>query len=154
MSWRLPRSSPRAFRQVAHWTRSAWWRMAPCSATGVQLRSHARSPSWSATAHPSSLARCCASTAGCKYGPREPGRTVQTVKALFKVASGPGALEVRETPAPSPRDDEVVIDVAGASICGSDLYIVQWHPMAQWTTTPVILGHEFAGVVREVGSAV
>jgi L-iditol 2-dehydrogenase len=76
------------------------------------------------------------------------------VKALFKAAPEPGALEVREVDWPRPRADEVVIDVAGASICGSDLHIVHWHPMAQWTSTPVILGHEFAGVVREVGSDV
>jgi L-iditol 2-dehydrogenase len=74
------------------------------------------------------------------------------VKALFKAAPQPGALEIREVPAPLPRADEVVIDVAGASICGSDLHIAHWHPMAQWTSTPVILGHEFAGVVREVGA--
>jgi L-iditol 2-dehydrogenase len=76
------------------------------------------------------------------------------VKALFKAAPRPGALEIREMPPPAPRADEVVIDVASASICGSDLHIAQWHPMAQWTSTPVILGHEFGGVVRTVGSSV
>jgi L-iditol 2-dehydrogenase len=76
------------------------------------------------------------------------------MKALFKAAPEPGALELREIDRPSPRADEVVIDVAGASICGSDLHIAQWHPMAQWTVTPVIMGHEFGGVIREVGSEV
>ncbi|HEY1291631.1 MAG TPA: alcohol dehydrogenase catalytic domain-containing protein [Chloroflexota bacterium] len=76
------------------------------------------------------------------------------MKALFKAAPQPGALEIREVARPEPRADEVVIDVAGASICGSDLHIVHWHPMAQWTSTPVILGHEFGGFVREVGSEV
>jgi L-iditol 2-dehydrogenase len=76
------------------------------------------------------------------------------VKALFKAAPQPGALELRDTPRPTPAPDEVVIDVAGASICGSDLHIALWHPMAQWTRPPVIMGHEFAGIVREVGSAV
>jgi L-iditol 2-dehydrogenase len=76
------------------------------------------------------------------------------VKALFKAAPRPGALEIREVDPPAPRADEVVIDVAGASICGSDLHIAHWHPMAQWTSTPVILGHEFGGVVRKVGSEV
>jgi len=47
-----------------------------------------------------------------------------------------------------------VVQVAGASICGSDLHMAEWHPMARWMKTPVILGHEFAGVVAEVGSAV
>jgi 2-desacetyl-2-hydroxyethyl bacteriochlorophyllide A dehydrogenase len=76
------------------------------------------------------------------------------MKALFKAAPRPGALELRDVPRPEPRDDEVIIDVAGASICGSDLHISLWHPMAQWTRTPVIMGHEFAGVVSAVGSAV
>jgi L-iditol 2-dehydrogenase len=76
------------------------------------------------------------------------------MKALFKAAPQPGALEIRETPRPTPMADEVVIDVAGASICGSDLHMAEWHPMARWMKTPVILGHEFAGVVREIGSDV
>lgn len=76
------------------------------------------------------------------------------MKALFKAAPQPGALELRDIQRPVPRADEVVLDVAGASICGSDLHIAQWHPMAQWTTTPVIMGHEFAGVIREIGSDV
>jgi 2-desacetyl-2-hydroxyethyl bacteriochlorophyllide A dehydrogenase len=76
------------------------------------------------------------------------------VKALLKAAPQPGALELRDVPRPTPRPDEVIIEVAGASICGSDLHIAHWHAMAQWTKTPVILGHEFAGIVSEIGSAV
>jgi L-iditol 2-dehydrogenase len=77
-----------------------------------------------------------------------------SMKALFKAAPQPGALELREIERPSPRADEVVIDIAGASICGSDLHIAEWHPMAQWTVTPVIMGHEFAGVISEIGAHV
>ncbi|MDQ6672319.1 MAG: alcohol dehydrogenase catalytic domain-containing protein [Chloroflexota bacterium] len=76
------------------------------------------------------------------------------MKALVKLEPRAGALELRDVPTPTPRADEVVLEVAGASICGSDLHIAHWHPMAQWTKTPVILGHEFAGIVSEVGSAV
>ncbi len=76
------------------------------------------------------------------------------MKALFKAAPQPGALEIRELPRPRPAADEVVVDVAGASICGSDLHIALWHPMARWTRPPVIMGHEFAGIVAEVGPAV
>jgi L-iditol 2-dehydrogenase len=72
----------------------------------------------------------------------------------MKVAPAPGALEIREVPRPEPRPDEVVVQVAGASICGSDLHMAEWHPMARWMKTPVILGHEFAGVITDVGSAV
>ena len=77
-----------------------------------------------------------------------------TMKALVKTAPRPGALELQQVDRPVPRDDEVVVEVAGASICGSDLHIAQWHPMAQWTTVPVIMGHEFGGFLRSVGAAV
>ena len=76
------------------------------------------------------------------------------MKALVKTAPRPGALELQDLPRPRPRDDEVVLEVAGASICGSDLHIARWHPMARWTSTPVVLGHEFAGYVRDVGALV
>jgi L-iditol 2-dehydrogenase len=76
------------------------------------------------------------------------------MKALMKVEPAPGALEIRDAPRPTPRADEVVIQVAAASICGSDLHMADWHPMARWMKTPVILGHEFAGIITEVGAAV
>src|SRR5437764_3489630 len=76
------------------------------------------------------------------------------MRALMKVAPQPGALEIREVPRPEPRSDEVVIDIAGASICGSDLHMAEWHPMARWMKTPVILGHEIAGTVVETGADV
>ena len=72
----------------------------------------------------------------------------------MKVEPAPGALEIRDAPRPSPRPDEVVLDVSAASICGSDLHMAEWHPMARWMKTPVILGHEFAGIVTDVGADV
>ncbi len=76
------------------------------------------------------------------------------MKALLKAEPKPGALEIRDVARPTPKPDEVVIQVAGASICGSDLHMAEWHPMAQWMKTPVILGHEFSGIVSDVGSDV
>jgi L-iditol 2-dehydrogenase len=76
------------------------------------------------------------------------------MKALMKVEPAPGALEIRDAPRPDPRPDEVVLEVAAASICGSDLHMAEWHPMARWMKTPVILGHEFSGVVTQVGTEV
>jgi L-iditol 2-dehydrogenase len=76
------------------------------------------------------------------------------MRALMKVAPEPGALEIRDVPRPTPLPDEVVVQVAGASICGSDLHMAEWHPMARWMKTPVIMGHEFAGVVSDVGASV
>jgi L-iditol 2-dehydrogenase len=73
------------------------------------------------------------------------------MKALVKAAPAPGALELQDVPAPRPRAQEVLLDVASASICGSDLHMAEWHPMARWMKTPVILGHEIAGTVVETG---
>jgi S-(hydroxymethyl)glutathione dehydrogenase/alcohol dehydrogenase len=50
-----------------------------------------------------------------------------------------------------PRADEVLVKVAASGICHTDLSVVQArlpHP------PPVVLGHEAAGIVEEVGSAV
>ncbi len=73
------------------------------------------------------------------------------MKALVKAAPAPGALELQDVPAPRPRVHEVLLSVASASICGSDLHMAEWHPMARWMKTPVILGHEIAGTVVETG---
>ena len=74
------------------------------------------------------------------------------MKALMKVAKGPGQIEVRDIPVPTiPQDDWVLIQVKAAGVCGTDLHI--WHDQfAYWP--PVVLGHEFSGVIVETGRAV
>jgi L-iditol 2-dehydrogenase len=73
------------------------------------------------------------------------------MQAVVKVDRGPGLVELREVPQPQPGSGEVLIEVAAAAICGSDLHIYNnAHPY--WP--PVILGHEFAGTVRAVGDGV
>lgn len=74
------------------------------------------------------------------------------MKALVKTAKGPGNIEVRDVPVPAVRaDDWVLIRVKAAGVCGTDLHI--WHDQFQYWP-PVILGHEFAGVIVETGKAV
>ncbi|NLB54278.1 MAG: alcohol dehydrogenase catalytic domain-containing protein [Lentisphaerae bacterium] len=73
--------------------------------------------------------------------------------ALVKHTEGAGNLELREVPEPFPASDEVKIKVKAASICGSDLHIKNWDigiPMR----LPVIPGHEFTGIVTEIGENV
>ncbi len=62
-------------------------------------------------------------------------------------------VEWLEVPAPVCKDGEVLIRVSYGSICGSDQHIHkgEFHPR---TKTPMIMGHEFAGVVAEVGEGV
>lgn len=56
---------------------------------------------------------------------------------------------------PQPGPDEVLIKVTKASICGTDKHIYDWDGWASKNIVPpLILGHEFVGIVSEIGSAV
>jgi len=73
------------------------------------------------------------------------------MKAVVKYGKGKGLVEIREVPEPKAKDDEVLIEVKAVSVCGSDLHIYHdAHPY--WP--PVILGHEFSGVIVETGKGV
>lgn len=68
------------------------------------------------------------------------------------VIEEPGALEVREVPDPVARAGEVVVAVRACGICGTDLHVAagEFGP----TRYPITPGHEFAGVIAEVGPGV
>ena len=69
----------------------------------------------------------------------------------MKTARGVGNLELRELEIPKPKRDAVLIEVAAAGICGTDIHIK--HDQTFYTP-PVVLGHEYSGTVVEVGSDV
>jgi L-iditol 2-dehydrogenase len=71
--------------------------------------------------------------------------------ALVKFAAGEGHVEIREVPEPGCGDDLVKIAVAQTGICGTDLHVLQGTFRSY---PPVIMGHEFAGTVAEVGRGV
>jgi alcohol dehydrogenase, propanol-preferring len=63
-------------------------------------------------------------------------------------------LELVDRPAPTPGPRQVVIEVRAAGLCHSDIGIIDG-PGAGWISQcPIVLGHEVAGVVRELGSDV
>ncbi len=71
--------------------------------------------------------------------------------AVRKRSAEPG-LVLDELPVPTPADDEVLVRVEAASVCGTDLHIFRWDDWArQRIKPPLTLGHEFAGTVVEVG---
>lgn len=75
------------------------------------------------------------------------------VLALVKYGKGPGETELREVPVPEIGDDDLLIEVMAAGICGSDIaYDAGLHP--NQLNCPVILGHEFSGRVAKAGSRV
>ena len=67
------------------------------------------------------------------------------------VISGVGQVEVTTVDDPAPGRRQVVVDVSACGLCGTDLHILQGEFAP---TLPVIPGHEFAGVVAEIGSDV
>lgn len=73
------------------------------------------------------------------------------MRALMKVAKGVGNVELRTVDVPEIGPDEVLVAVKYVGICGSDVHIYHdTHP----NVPPVILGHEFSGVISQVGSNV
>ncbi|MGC9455511.1 MAG: zinc-dependent alcohol dehydrogenase [Phycisphaerae bacterium] len=68
------------------------------------------------------------------------------------VMTQPGRIEVRDVPAPSVGRGEVLIRVRIIGVCGSDVHV--WHGTHPYTGYPVVQGHEFAGVVEQVGDGV
>ena len=77
---------------------------------------------------------------------------MNTMKALVKTAKSVGNIELQDRPVPQiARPDEVLIEVKAAGICGTDIHILHDN-FPYWP--PVILGHEFAGEVKEVGPEV
>ncbi|MFV1858830.1 MAG: zinc-binding dehydrogenase [Anaerolineales bacterium] len=75
----------------------------------------------------------------------------EKMQGLFKTAKGPGNMALIDAPIPSPKADEVLIEVKAAGICGTDIHI-RHDRFPYWP--PVIMGHEFSGVVVEAGSTV
>jgi threonine 3-dehydrogenase len=76
---------------------------------------------------------------------------MDTMWAVRKRAAERG-LVLDEVPVPVPADDEVLVLVEAASICGTDLHIFNWDAWArQRIVPPLTLGHEFAGTVVDLG---
>jgi threonine 3-dehydrogenase len=76
------------------------------------------------------------------------------VKALVKQSAGPGFV-LKDVPEPAIRDDEVLIKVHRAGVCGTDVHIYEWDAWAQGRVKPpIVVGHEFAGQVVRAGKLV
>lgn len=76
------------------------------------------------------------------------------MKALVKKHAGPGFV-LADVPEPTILDNEVLIRVRRAGVCGTDVHIYDWDAWAQGRCVPpFIVGHEFAGDVVAVGALV
>ena len=62
-------------------------------------------------------------------------------------------LRLEEIPVPELREDEVLVEIKAAGLCGSDVHIV-FEGVTPTAYKPITLGHEPAGVVAGMGSRV
>src|SRR5919107_2483428 len=76
------------------------------------------------------------------------------MKAFVKTGHQNGDAEVRDVSVVRPGPGEVLLGVASCGVCGSDVHAFRSDPGFEWVTTPVTLGHEFSGIVEEVGPGV
>ena len=77
-----------------------------------------------------------------------------TIKALAKKENTEG-LCMENIPMPILYNDSVLIKVKKTVICGTDLHIYNWDDWAKKTLTlPMVIGHEFCGVVCDKGKDV
>ena len=78
----------------------------------------------------------------------------KTMRAIAKIEPGPG-LKLIEALVPTPGPNDVLIKIKKTSICGTDVHIYRWDPWAAKTIRPpLIIGHEYVGLVADVGSNV
>jgi len=76
------------------------------------------------------------------------------MKALVKKEPEPG-LCMEDVPVPQIGNNDVLIKIHKAAICGTDIHIFNWDRWAQKTIkTPLVIGHEFVGTVAEIGGNV
>jgi len=73
------------------------------------------------------------------------------LKAVVKFKDGKNGWEIRDIPRSVPKEDEVEIKVEMLSVCGSELHL--YHDN-HYYKPPVVVGHEFSGVISRVGKNV
>src|SRR4029078_10361926 len=84
-----------------------------------------------------------------------PGEAVQLMKAIrLHHLDGPKSLCYEEAPKPIPKDHQVCVQVCATAITPTE---VDWYPTSHTPEgnerpLPIILGHEFSGVIESVGS--
>ena len=77
------------------------------------------------------------------------------MKALIKSKREEGIWITTDAPVPSVGVHDVMIRIHKSAICGTDVHIYNWDEWSQKTIpVPMIVGHEYFGVVEKIGSEV
>jgi len=98
------------------------------------------------------------------FEPRPGYRLTEAEKKTYKIREGNKVwrnprLSLEERVVPKPKGKQVLIRVRAVGICGSDLHFVETDKDGYMlypglVKTPVVIGHEFSGIVEEVGPQV
>jgi threonine dehydrogenase-like Zn-dependent dehydrogenase len=75
------------------------------------------------------------------------------MRALIKTAPGAGHLAVMEAPVPVPGAGEALVRIQRSGLCGTDLLVCDdvYRGRRRPIPSPLILGHEAAGEIAELG---
>lgn len=76
------------------------------------------------------------------------------MRAYVRRSATPGDAVVTDVPDPAPGPGQVLVRVSACGLCGSDLHALNADPGFEFVKEPVVLGHELAGVVEDVGPGV
>ncbi len=74
-----------------------------------------------------------------------------SMRAVVKTCLGEGGVSVTTWPLPVPGPTDVIVQVHAAGVCGTDLHLLEDNYPSR---PPVVMGHEVAGVVIELGADV
>lgn len=74
-----------------------------------------------------------------------------SAKSTAAVLLGPRQLEIRELPLPQIKEDDGLLRVEAAGVCGSDVAAYRGH--APFYELPCVLGHELVGRIEQIGAA-
>jgi len=67
---------------------------------------------------------------------------------------GDKRFEMRDMDLGKPGPDEVLVKIGACGVCGTDVHIYHGEKGSADVKPPVVLGHEFAGIVEAVGERV
>lgn len=63
-------------------------------------------------------------------------------------------LRIEEGPKPEIGEHDVLIQIKACGVCGTDVHIYEGDPGAADVNPPAILGHEFSGIIIDIGKSV
>lgn len=77
------------------------------------------------------------------------------MSGIYKAEARAGAVYREDLPIPEIGDDDLLVQVCAAAICGTDQHIYSWNQWAQERIpVPMVFGHELSGDVVAVGKNV